>query len=89
MDETLDCLSKNEKNSWLKNAGITLDISPEQGLAIKADLTLKEGGDKSGNSFKMNFQIVNTPTPNSVQNTCVFSIFEADDSTTNLHVALD
>lgn len=47
------------------------------------------GGDKGGNSFKMNFQIVNTPTPNSVQNTCVFSIFEADDSATNLHVALD
>ena len=41
--------------------------------------------------FKMNFQIVNTRTPNSVHNTCVFSCFEADDTVTNLHVhvALD
>ena len=38
--EEIRSLSKNEKNSLLKNAGITLDISPEQGLAIKADLTL-------------------------------------------------
>ena len=38
--EMIRCLSKNEKNSLLKDAGITLDISPEQGLAIKADLTL-------------------------------------------------
>eukprot|EP00731_Ephydatia_muelleri_P035067 Em0094g17a len=184
--EEIRSLSKNEKNSLLKDAGITLDISPEQGLAIKADLTLpwnkirmirrwlkgsgiclaserkqrqlaatlvgdnldaeiapftfltaskneevrgaphafiprlqdsvfdllednarcnnltwhngripeteiwvKVGGDKGGSSFKMNFQIVNTPTPNSVQNTCVFSVFEAGDSTTNLHMALD
>ena len=38
--EEIRSLSKNEKNSLLKDAGITLDISPEQGLAIKADLTL-------------------------------------------------
>ena len=37
----------------------------------------------------MNFQIVNTPTPNAVHNTCVFSCFEAGDSVTNLHVSLD
>ena len=37
----------------------------------------------------MIFQIVNTPKPNSVHNTCVFSCFEADDTVTNLHVALD
>ena len=41
--EEIRSLSKNEKNSLLKDAGITLDISPEQGLAIKADLTLLEG----------------------------------------------
>ena len=38
--EEIRSLSKNEKNNLLKDAGITLDISPEQGLAIKADLTL-------------------------------------------------
>ena len=36
--------------------------------------------------FKMNFQIVNTRTPSSVQNICVFS---SDDTVTSLHVALD
>ncbi len=39
-------------------------------------------------TFKMNFQIVNTPRPNSVQNTCVFTAFEAPDSKTNLHLTL-
>ena len=44
--EEIRSLSKNEKNSvlkyasLLKYASITPDISPEQGLAIKADLTL-------------------------------------------------
>ena len=37
----------------------------------------------------MIFQIVNVAKPNSVHNTCVFSSFEADDTVTNLHVALD
>ncbi len=53
------------------------------------EVWLKIGGDKGGGTFKMNFQIVNLPTPNSPQNTCVFNIFEAGDSTTNLHVALE
>ena len=39
-DPTTLHLSKNEKNSLLKYASITPDNSPEQGLAIKADLTL-------------------------------------------------
>ena len=37
------------------------------------EIWLKLGGDKGGGYFKMNFQIVNTPAPNSVHNTCVFS----------------
>jgi hypothetical protein len=49
---------------------------------------VKLGGDKGGSSFKMNFQIVNTPRPNSVQNTCVFTAFEAPDTKTNLHLTL-
>ena len=47
------------------------------------------GGDKGGSSFKMNFQIVNKPSPNSVANTCIFAAFQAQDTITNLHVALD
>ena len=50
---------------------------------------LKIGGDKGGGTFKMNFQIVNVSTPNSVHNTCVFCCFTAGDSVSNLHVALD
>lgn len=49
---------------------------------------LKLGGDKGGGSMKMNFQIMNTPHPNSVTNTCVFSAYEGPDTKTNLYVAL-
>ena len=57
---------------------------------IPADeIWLKVGGDKGGNSFKMSFQVVNTQAPNSPSNTCVFSIFEASDSVTNLKVVGD
>jgi hypothetical protein len=52
------------------------------------EVWIKFGGDKGGSSFKMNFQIVNTPRPNSVQNTCVVTAFEAPDSKTNLHLTL-
>ena len=47
------------------------------------------GGDKGGGTFKMVFQIVNTRTPNSPASTCVFSIFEAPDTVTNLKVVGD
>ena len=50
---------------------------------------MKIGGDAGGGTFKINFQIVNILSPNSPQNTCVFAIFEAKDTTTNLQVALD
>lgn len=53
------------------------------------EIWLKVGGDKGGNSFKMSFQVVNTQAPNSPSNTCVFSIFEASDSVTNLKVVGD
>lgn len=60
------------------------------GGAIPSDeVWVKIGGDKGGSSFKMNFQIVNVPCPNSIHNTCVFSAFQAPDTITNLHVALD
>ena len=50
---------------------------------------MKIGGYAGGGTFKMNFQIVNTQSPNSPQNTCVFAIYAAKETTTNLHVALD
>lgn len=53
------------------------------------ELWVKLGGDKGGSSFKMNFQIVNVSHPNSIQNTCVFTAFEAPDSKTNLHITLE
>ena len=53
------------------------------------EVWIKLGGDKGGGTFKMSFQIVNVPSPNCPQNTCVFCCFEADDSVPNLHVALD
>jgi hypothetical protein len=46
-------------------------------------------GDKGGSSFKVNFQVVNVPHPNSLQNTCVFTAFEALDSKTNLQMTLE
>lgn len=53
------------------------------------EIWLKVGGDKGGGSFKMNFQIVNVAHPNSPENTCVFCIYEASDTLTNLHISLD
>ena len=53
------------------------------------EVWVKLGGDKGGHTFKTNFQIVNVPHPNSIHNTCVFAVFEASDSVTNLHIALD
>ena len=50
---------------------------------------MKIGGDKGGSSFKASLQIVNVEKPNSVKNSCVFALFEAPDSSTNLHIVLD
>ena len=52
------------------------------------EIWIKIGGNKGGSSFKMNFQIVNTPKPNNPKHTCIFAAVEAPDSITNLHVAL-
>ena len=60
-----------------------------EGMIPDDKIWLKLGGDKGGGLFKMKFQIGNTHAPNSVHNTCVFSCFEAEDTRTNLHVALD
>ncbi|KAL5463613.1 hypothetical protein EMCRGX_G032527 [Ephydatia muelleri] len=70
----------------------TGQLTWHEGIIPKSEVWIKLGGDKGGdvlNTFKMNFQIVNVAAPNSVHNTCVFSCFEAADSITNLHCALD
>jgi hypothetical protein len=61
----------------------THDIIPDDEIWVKL------GGDKGGGSVKINFQIANCLHPNAVTNTCVFAAFEAADTATNLHVALD
>ena len=53
-----------------------------------SEIWLKLGGDKGGGSFKMSFQLGNVSSPNSVNNTCVFTVFNASDTPTNVHVAL-
>ena len=55
----------------------------------ESELWLKLGGDKGHGSFKLNLQLVNTSTPNSMKNTRVLSVFKAGDSTLNLHTALE
>jgi hypothetical protein len=59
------------------------------GLIPSDEIWIKIGGDKGGSSFKASLQVVNVDKPNSVKNSCVFAIFEAPDSYTNLHIALD
>ena len=59
------------------------------GLIPSDEIWVKIGGDKGGSSFKASVQIVNVEKPNSVRNSCVFSLFEASDSANNLHIALD
>ena len=58
-------------------------------LIPNSELWVKLGADKGGSSFKMNFQIVNVPHPNSIRNTVVFTAFEAPDSITNLNICLE
>ena len=59
------------------------------GMIPSEEIWLKIGGDKGGGSFKMSLQIANVLHPNSTLNTVVFCAFEASDTTSNLHIALD
>lgn len=58
------------------------------GLIPQGEVWVKIGGDKGGTTLKASFQLCNIAKPNSYQNS-VFAIFEARDSPTNLHIALD
>ena len=58
--------------------------------AIPSDeIWVKVGGDKGQGTFKLNLQLMNTTNPNSVKRTTLLSVFKADDTTTNLHTALN
>ena len=59
------------------------------GIIPSDEVWVKVGGEKGAKTFKMSFQIAHTPNPNSVENTCVFTVFEAKDTTANLLVALE
>lgn len=59
------------------------------GIIPESEIWLKMGGDRGSDTVKVIFQICNVAHPNSVNNTCVFCVFEGKDTTTNLHVALD
>ena len=59
------------------------------GQIPETEVWVKVGGDKGADTVKVIFQLCNVISPNSVQNTCVFTVFEGRDTTTNLHVALD
>lgn len=60
-----------------------------EGLIPLGEIWVKIGGDKGGKSMKASFQVCNVPRSNSVQNTFVFAVFEAQDSRTNLHITID
>ena len=63
-------------------------ITWHKGAIPDDEVWLKLGGDKGGGTFKMCFQLLNVASPNAPENTCVFSIFAAPDSYTNLQIAL-
>lgn len=65
------------------------NLTWHNGVIPEDEIWVKIGGDKGGGSFKMNFQLVNVERPNSKNNTCVFMMFMASDSVTNLHTGLD
>ena len=64
-------------------------LTLHKGVIPSGQIWIKLGGDKGGSSMKMSFQICNLKAPNSVKNTCIFAAFQAGDTITNLHVALD
>ena len=49
---------------------------------------MKIRGDKGHGSFKLTLQLVNALHPNSIKNTTLLSVFQADDNSANLHIAL-
>ena len=74
---------------YMYTSNRTEKLTWHDGVIPPQELWIKMGGDKGGDSMKVSFQLCNVPHPNSAKNSCVFAIFEAPDTTTNLHIALD
>ncbi|XP_064639775.1 uncharacterized protein LOC135495245 [Lineus longissimus] len=55
----------------------------------KDEIWLKIGGDKGGDTVKLEFQIANVENPNAAANTIVYCYYEGSDSYTNLQIAFD
>ena len=53
------------------------------------EIVIKIGGDHSGKSFKMSYQIGNVDNPNRSSNTVLFSICDGKDNLPNLRMCLD
>ena len=58
------------------------------GPQMTDEIWLKVGGDHGKGSFKLVYQLLHTPHPNTVSNTRVFALMEAKDSRDNLDTAL-
>ena len=50
------------------------------GAIPEGEVWLKLGGNKQGGMFKLCFQYLNVPSPNSPDNPCIFTLFEAPDN---------
>ena len=53
------------------------------------EVHIKIGGDHGGGSFKMAYQVPNVNHPNRIDNTVIFSIFEAKDTISTLRMCLE
>ena len=75
-------ISINNNTSLLNRLSL---LTWHDGLIPAEQVWVKIGGDKRGTTLKASFQLCNVERPNSVHNICVFAVFEARDSPTNLH----
>ena len=55
---------------------------------MNGEIRVKIGGDHGGNNFKECYQVCNTSSSNSKDNTVIFSIFEAKDTRGNVRTGL-
>ena len=76
-------------NIILLNTSSINRVTWHSGAIPEGEVWLKLGGDKGGGTFKLCFQHLNVPSPNSPDNTCIFTLFEAPDNYTNLSIAFE
>ena len=55
---------------------------------MENEIHVKIGGDHGGPTFKQCYEVVNCESPNSKDNTCIFSTFDGKDYRVNLVTAL-